>query len=270
MYKSYYGFKENAFNITSDPDFYFESSRHREAYSHLLYGIRNRKGIISLTGEVGTGKTTLCRILLNTMDKDIITAFILNPSFSEIQLLQMINKDLGIECEKNSKLDLTTALNNFLLEKTSKGMNIAVIIDEAQNLRVNQLEQIRLLSNLETEKFKLLQVILVGQPELLDKLKKPELRQLNSRIGVRYHMLPLDKNDIANYIRHRIHVAGGPDSLHFTPAAVEAVYHYSHGTPRLINILCEHALLAGFVRETRKIDEDIIKLCAREALAEAV
>jgi general secretion pathway protein A len=268
MYKQFYGFKENAFNITSDPAFYYDSSRHKEAYSHLLYGIKNRKGIICLTGEVGTGKTTLCRILLNKVDENIKTAFILNPSFSQLQLLQLITKDLGIKCKKNSKLDHITALNDFLIHETSIGNNVALIIDEAQNLVVDQLEQIRLLSNLETEKFKLLQIILVGQPELLDNLKKPVLRQLNSRISVRYHIQPLVKSDIKAYIEHRLKIAGGSEKLKFTDDALESVYHYSQGTPRLINILCEHALLAGFVNETFTINGDIIKSCAREALAE--
>ena len=265
MYKAFYGFKENAFNITSDPAFYFESSRHKEAYSHLVYGIKSRKGIICLTGEVGTGKTILCRILLNTIDQRIKTAFILNPNFSQIQLLQLITKDLGITA-KNNKLDLVNALNQFLIDQTAQGHNVAVIIDEAQNLNIHQLEQIRLLSNLETEKEKLLQIILVGQPELLEKLQKPSLRQLNSRIGVRYHIQPLEKNEVRDYIEHRLDIAGAPKKLAFTDDAVTAVHHFSKGTPRLINILCEHALLAGFVNETFTIDESIIKTCAKEAL----
>ncbi|MBF0620175.1 MAG: AAA family ATPase [Candidatus Omnitrophica bacterium] len=267
MYKAFYGLTENAFNITSDPAFYFESSRHKEAYSHLLYGIKGRKGIICLTGEVGTGKTILCRMLLNKMDQAVKTAFILNPSFSQIQLLQLITKDLGIPAKKNNKLDLITSLNDFLIDQNGQGHNVAVIIDEAQNLNTHQLEQIRLLSNLETEKEKLLQIILVGQPELLEKLQKPSLRQLNSRIGVRYHMQPLDKNELHEYIEHRLAIAGAPKKLLFTDGAIERIYHFSKGTPRIVNILCEHALLAGFVNETFTIDEEIIKSAAREALA---
>lgn len=267
MYKSFYGFNENAFNITSDPAFYFESENHKEACSHLLYGIRQRKGIICMTGEVGTGKTTLCRILLNQIDPTIKTAFVLNPNFSQIQLLQLITKDLGIKTFKNNKLDLISALNDFLIEETSQGNNVAVIIDEAQNLNVRQLEQIRLLSNLETEKFKLLQIILVGQPELLDNLKKPSLRQLNSRIAVRYHIQPLNKNEVRDYIAHRLHIAGASSRLRFSDDAAEQVYHYSKGTPRVINVLCEHALLAGFVNETWVINDNIIKSAAKEALA---
>ncbi len=268
MYKEFYGFKENAFNITSDPAFYFESLQHKEAYSHLLYGIKHRKGIIAMTGEVGTGKTTLCRILLNQIDANIKTAFILNPNFSQIQLLQLITKDLGISQtgSKNNKLELITTLNEFLIDETARGHNVAVIIDEAQNLNIHQLEQIRLLSNLETEKDKLLQIILVGQPELLDHLRKPSLRQLNSRIGVRYHIQPLTRHDVKKYIGHRLNIAGAPDNLCFTAAAVDAVFHFSKGTPRLINILCEHALLAGFVNETFTLSDELVKSAAKEAL----
>ncbi len=265
MYKQFYGFKENAFNITSDPEFYFESSSHKEAYSHLLYGITSRKGIICLTGEVGTGKTTLCRILLNTINERIRTAFILNPDFSQLQLLQLITKDLGIPVKSN-KLDLINALNEFLIDQTQQGHNVAVIIDESQNLNTLQLEQIRLLSNLETEKQKLLQIILVGQPELLGKLQKPSLRQLNSRIGVRFHIQPLEKEETRTYIQHRLNIAGAPKKLKFTNEAVAAIHHSSKGTPRLINILCEHALLAGFVNETYTIDDSIIRAAAKEAL----
>jgi general secretion pathway protein A len=266
MYKSFYGLNENAFNITSDPAFYFESDHHKEAYAHLLYGIKHRKGILCMTGDVGTGKTTLCRILLNQIDPSIKTAFILNPNFSQIQLLQLITKDLGIIAKRNNKLDLINTLNDFLIAETSKGNNVAVIIDEAQNLLVKQLEQIRLLSNLETEKFKLLQIILVGQPELLQNLKKPSLRQLDSRIAVRYHIQPLTKEDVRHYIAHRLKVAGASPRLQFTTDAADAVFHFSKGTPRVINILCEHALLAGFVNETFTISEDIVKSAAKEAL----
>jgi general secretion pathway protein A len=267
MYKTFYGFNENAFNITSDPAFFFESRHHKEAYAHLLYGIKGRKGIICMTGEVGTGKTTLCRILLNQIDTSIKTAFILNPSFSQIQLLQLISKDLGIpSSDKKNKLELMEGLNQFLIDETSRGHNVAVIIDEAQNLNVLQLEQIRLLSNLETEKEKLLQIILVGQPELLGKLKKQSLRQLNSRVSVRYHIQPLERDEVSHYIAHRLKIAGAPEMLKFTNAAVDAVHHYSKGTPRLINIICEHALLAGFVNETYTIDEQIIKRAHTETL----
>src|SRR3989344_5965287 len=176
MYKTFYDLKENPFNVTSDPSFFFSSIRHSEAFSHLIFGIEQRKGILVITGEIGTGKTTLCRTLLNRLDQKTKTAFILNPNFSEVQLLQLIIRDLGIQTGSKNKAALVDALNQFLLEESSRGHNVVLIIDEAQNLKAKQLEQIRLLSNLETEKEKLLQIILVGQPELYDKLKLPALR----------------------------------------------------------------------------------------------
>jgi len=264
MYKEFYHLKEEPFNITADPDFFFCSSRHTEAVNHLIYGIEQRKGIIVMTGEIGTGKTTLCRILLNRLNHKTKTAFILNPNFSETQLLQMILKDFGLTSKNHNRLAWINSLNEFLLGETSLGHNIALIIDEAQNLRVPQLEQIRLLSNLETEKAKLLQIVLVGQPELFDKLKLPTLRQLNQRICVRYHILPLDKSEVSHYIHHRLQVAKATRKLNFTKEAIDALYGHSQGTPRLINILCDRALLAGFVAESFTIDEKIINKCARE------
>ncbi len=266
MYKQFYSLKENPFNITSDPFFFFASAHHQEAFSHLQYGIASRKGIILITGEIGTGKTTLCRTLLDRLDDKVKTALILNPSFNDLQLLQMIVRDLGIKCPENNKLDLVHAITRFLIEQSSRGNNVAVIIDECQNLDVYQLEQIRLLSNLETEKEKLLQIILVGQPELLEKFQDPALRQLNQRVAVRYHILPLDKNEIAGYINHRIRTAGADPKLQFTPDAVEMIYNYSGGTPRLINTLCDRALLSGFVNNTFIITTDAIRNSAREVL----
>ncbi|MBF0489779.1 MAG: AAA family ATPase [Candidatus Omnitrophica bacterium] len=264
MYKDFYSLTENPFNITSDPAFFFPSKRHEEAFNHLSYGIHSRKGIIVVTGEIGTGKTTLCRMLLNHLGDKVKSALILNPSFSDIQLLQMIANDLGIHYQKKSKLDLVGAIALFLVEQSSKGLNVAVIIDECQNLNVRQLEQIRLLSNLETEKEKLLQIILVGQPELNEKLQEHSLRQLNQRVTVRYHMLPLDKNEIRNYIEHRLKTAQANPALKFTNQAIEAIFAYSQGTPRVINILCDRALLCGFVHETMIIDDGIIQECIKE------
>ena len=268
MYKNYYHLQDNPFNVTSDPEFFYSSSRHSEAFSHLIYGIEQRKGILVVTGEIGTGKTTLCRTLLTRLDSTIKSALILNPSFSEMQLLELIINDFGIGgYAKKNKLTLTNALNTFLIEQSSMDNNVVLIIDEAQNLKVPQLEQIRLLSNLETEKTKLLQIILVGQPELLDKLKLSSLRQLNQRISVRYHILPLDKQELSEYIVHRLSIATQPDhelSVHFTPKALDAIFLFSKGTPRLINIICDRALLASYVQEKNTIDEQIVFKCARE------
>ncbi|MEI7998722.1 MAG: AAA family ATPase [Candidatus Omnitrophota bacterium] len=264
MYKAFYSLKENPFNITADPAFFFSSLRHEEAFNHLAYGTNSRKGIIVITGEIGTGKTTLCRMFLNRIGDKVKTALILNPSFSDIQLLQMIVHDLGIECKKKNKLDLVGAIALFLVEQSSLGYNVAVIIDECQNLNIRQLEQIRLLSNLETEKEKLLQIILVGQPELNDKLLHPSLRQLTQRVTVRYHMLPLDKDEVGNYIEHRLKTAQASAQLKFTKEAIESIYAYSKGTPRVINILCDRALLSGFVHETFTINETNIQESIKE------
>lgn len=256
--------------MTADPDFFFASQHHEEAFSHLIYGINQRKGILVVTGEIGTGKTTLCRTLLNRLDDNIKTALILNPNFSELQLLKLIVKDLGIQGNLKNKLDIIDALNKFLLAETSQGNNVVIIIDEAQNLSIKQLEQIRLLSNLETEKEKLLQIILVGQPELCDTLKLNALRQLNQRVSVRYHILPLNRNELSSYIEHRLKIANtrkySKHRIHFTEEAIDIIYRNSNGTPRVVNILCDRALLAGYASESNKIDEHIIHKCIQEVV----
>ena len=264
MYKAFYGLKEYPFNVTADPSFYFSSTHHAEAFSHLIYGIENRKGILVITGEIGTGKTTLCRTLLNRLDQKTKTAFILYPNFSELQLLQLIIRDLGIEMKAKNKAALINALNEFLLHQASDGNNVVLIVDEAQNLQARQLEQIRLLSNLETDKEKLLQIVLVGQPELSAMLKQPSLRQINQRIAVRYHILPLEQSELRKYIEHRLQIAGTSNTLIFTDAALEAIYLHSSGMPRLINLICDRALLAGYVAETHTITKDIVERSVNE------
>lgn len=268
MYKDFYHLTEHPFNVTADPDFFFSSARHAEAFAHLLYGIQQRKGIVVITGEIGTGKTTLCRTLLNHLDKNTKTALILNPSFSDIQLLKIIIHDLGIPEPHRNKYALINALNEFLLKESSLGHNVVLIVDEAQNLGIKQLEQIRLLSNLETVKEKLLQIILVGQPELCEKLKLPSLRQLNQRVTVRYHIMPLDRAELPAYIHHRLKVArASPNSkprVQFSDKAMDAIYESSKGTPRMVNILCDRALLAGFTAETYFIDEHIVQKSIEE------
>jgi len=287
LYCRYYGLKEQPFNVTSDPAFFFSSKKHKEALAHLLYGVSQRKGIIVLTGEIGTGKTTICRCFLNQAGKNVKTAFILNPAFSEIQLFESILKDFGINPGNKTKLGMVLELNKFLLRESTAGNNLVLIIDEAQNLSPELLEQIRLLSNLETEKDKLLQVILVGQPELNTRLNLYDLRQLRQRIMVRYHITPLDNDQIKDYINYRLKIAKAenrpentslhlfkqnPGQKHIRPAepiefsdeAIDLISRFSMGTPRLINMVCDRALLAGFVSETNHIDATIIKKCLEE------
>jgi general secretion pathway protein A len=270
MYHDFYQFKENPFNVTADPDFYFSSNSHRYAITSLIYGIENRKGILAITGEIGVGKTTLCRALLRQSNPNTQYALILNPNFSELELLQLIIQDLGIRTKEKDKFGLINALNQFLIKQSNLGHNIAVIIDEAQHLSPNQLEQLRLLSNLETEKEKLLQIILVGQPELIEKLKLPELRQLRQRIAVHFHISPLERGDVRDYIHHRIKKAMKDSdtllNILFSDQAINAIYHYTKGSPRAINILCDRALLAGFVSGSYSIDELVIERCAKEIL----
>lgn len=266
MYCKFYGLKERPFNVTSDPDFFFLSTRHKEALAHLHYGVSQRTGIIVLTGEIGTGKTTICRFFINQLDKNVRTALILNPHFSEIQLLEAIVGDFGIRAGNKNRLGLIRELNSFLLTESSRGNNVVLIIDEAQNLKPELLEQVRLLSNLETEKEKLLQVVLVGQPELNTRLNLYELRQLRQRIMVRYHILSLERPEIREYIKHRLNVAGltNDSQIEFSDEAIIAIADFSGGTPRLINMICDRALLAGFAAEEHKIGREIINKCLEE------
>ena len=264
MYCQFYSLKERPFNVTSDPAFFFLSRQHKEALSHLLYGVTQRKGILVITGEIGTGKTTLCRFFLNQLPKNVKTAFILNPYFSEIQLLEAIINDFGLKVKNKSRLSFVWELNRFLLSESEDGNNVVLIIDEAQNLRPQALEQVRLLSNLETEKDKLIQIVLMGQPELNRKLNLYDLRQLQQRIMVRYHITPLEKDELSEYINHRLNIAGSNGSINFTDEALKAISDFSYGVPRLINIICDRALLAGFVAETKTINSDIINKCIKE------
>ncbi|MCK9604376.1 MAG: AAA family ATPase [Candidatus Omnitrophica bacterium] len=265
MYCQFYGLKEKPFNVTSDPAFFFFSRKHKDALAHLKYGVTQRKGIIVITGEIGTGKTTLCRFFLNQLEKNVKTALILNPYLPEIQLLEAIVSDFGVVLKDKSRLSLISEFNKFLLSESECGNNVTLIIDEAQNLKTHQLEQVRLLSNLETQKNKLLQIILVGQPELNRKLDQYDLRQLQQRITVRYHMTPLDQDEVIRYIEHRLNIASGSiERIDFSDEALKMIYDFSGGVPRLINIICDRALLAAFVDESRKITSDTIKKCQEE------
>jgi general secretion pathway protein A len=259
MYLEFYGLKENPFNVTSDPNFLYFTKAHKQALLYLLYGIKEKKGFLEITGEVGAGKTTLCKALLNQLDENTKTAFILNPNLSEIQLLEAIVEDFGLLPARRTKISLLRQLNNFLLEELKKNSSVILILDEAQNLKPHTLEAVRLLSNLETDKEKLFQIILVGQPELKRRLNSPSLLQLRQRIGVRFHLNPLEEEEVPKYIYHRLRVAGDADgSIHFTQAALDAIFRYSGGVPRLINLVCDKALLLGFVVETKIINGETI------------
>lgn len=259
MYEEFYGLTEKPFSLTPDPRFFFLSENHRGAFEHLLYGIKEKEGFILITGEVGAGKTTLCRALLNKLESQATdSALILNPMFSGQELLQCIVGDFGIPCSGNSKKELLDELNRFLLNQQAANRNSVLIIDEAQNLPLPVLEELRILSNLETEKEKLLQIILMGQIELKEKLSLPRLRQLNQRISIRYHLRPLATGEVPRYIHHRLMVAGSAGDIHFSAGALREIYHYSQGIPRLINLACDRALLAGYAEQTREIERQTV------------
>jgi general secretion pathway protein A len=258
MYLNFYGFREKPFNLTPDPRFVFLSKTHKEAFAHLLYGINNRAGFIALTGEVGSGKTTVLRALLNQLDADHHrTALIFNPCLSPEVLLQSINREFGIPTNTSSNSSFLDSLNVFLLQQNAEGRTVVLVIDEAQNLEAAVLEQIRLISNLETDREKLIQIVLAGQPEFVQMLKKNEMRQLSQRINVRYHLQAMDFDDTIHYINHRLGVAGGRGETIFTRRALKRIYGYSRGLPRLVNAACDRALLAGYTRDTTKIDSSI-------------
>lgn len=258
MYLDFFGLKENPFNVTSDPDFLYLSHTHQEALNHLLYGIHQKRGFIELTGEIGAGKTTLSRALLTRLGSDTKTSLIFNSSLPEGQLLEAILADFGIVPQRRSKVVFLRQLNEFLLDQLSLGNNTVLIIDEAQNLKAGALETIRMLSNLETDKEKLLQIVLVGQPQLRDKLNSPDFVQLRQRISVRFHIKALEKEELARYIEHRLHVAGSHGNINFTQEAIDRIFAYSGGIPRLINLVCDKALLMGFTKGTMTFESDII------------
>lgn len=250
MYSSFFGLIEDPFNLTPDPKFLYLSAQHREALNHLIYGINERKGFIVISGGIGTGKTTICRAMLASLDQKVDSALIFNSYVTDIELLETINQEFGIGMEglERGKKNYIDALNRFLLDSYAAGRNAIIMIDEAQNLSNEALEQIRMLSNLETEKEKLLQIVLVGQPELQERLKSPALKQLNERITVRYDLRPLDEDDVKKYIDHRLEVAGNRGNLNFSDAACRRIYRHSSGNPRRINAVCDRALLIAFTR----------------------
>lgn len=266
MINKYYGFEEKPFSLTPDPDFFYFSKDHIDALEHLIYGISEGEGFLLLAGGIGTGKTTISRVLVNKLGDNIIHSLILNPFQEFIELLKNILWDLGIIPEGNSKNELITQLNEFLLNEVSiKGKTALIIIDEAQNLPVETLEQLRIISNIETDKEKLVQILLMGQEELLQKLDLQELRQLNQRITVRFYLNPLMKSEIKEYLNFRIEKGKPKKEIKFTKLAVKEIYNFSKGVPRLINMIANRCLIAGFVSEKKTIDWRTVKR-AKESL----
>jgi len=259
MYETFYRLTAKPFNVTPDPRFLFLSESHKEALANLLYGIQERKGFILLTGEVGTGKTTLIHTLLGRLEEDTKTAFIFNTRLGPRDFFRYMFEEFGIPAEARSKSESLIALNRFLIDRLRKQKNTVLIVDEAQNLSPVLLEEIRLLSNLETPTEKLIQIVLVGQPELSGKLSLPELRQLRQRISVRYHIQPLSLEETRAYVIERLRIAGNPYDRIFDEEALETVYRLSGGIPRLVNLVCDAALLAGFARGEREIGVELVR-----------
>ena len=271
MYTKFFGLHEKPFAITPDPRYLFMSERHGEGLAHLVYGVTESGGFIQLTGEVGTGKTTLVRTLLGQMPAEVDVALILNPQLTAVEFLQAICEELAVALpqDRNSTKALVDALNLHLLEAHARGRRTILLVDEAQNLSAGVLEQLRLLTNLETAKHKLLQIILIAQPELRELLSRTELRQLAQRVTGRYHLEPLSREEAAQYIDHRLKVAGALTEI-FDPAAKREVYRYSSGVPRLMNVICDRALLGAYSREQRHVDKWIVRRAAAEVSGESL
>jgi general secretion pathway protein A len=264
MYTAFYGLREKPFSLTPNPAFLFLAESHREALAHLLYGLEQGEGFIVITGEVGTGKTTLCRSLLGRIEAETEIAILFNPSRNAIELLQSISEEFGLPAEGLSRRQLLSALNRFLMECNTRGRRVVLIVDEAQNLSSATLEQVRLLSNLETAASKLIQIILLGQPELDAKLDSEELRQLRQRVSVRWKLDALSPRDTAAYVQHRLQVAAGAERSIFSASALREIHRLTGGIPRLVNVLSDRALLAGYAAGRHRIEKRLVKAAASE------
>ncbi|MCP5462992.1 MAG: AAA family ATPase [bacterium] len=264
MYKDYFDLDIMPFNTTPDAAFFFASEQHKEALARLKYAIEERKGFVLITGEIGAGKTTVCHTLLSQLDNHVKTALITNTRLTSKELLKSICTEFEIECKHSTRLEMLNKLNDFLIEQLCQDNNAVIIIDEAQNLSSKLLEEVRLISNLETDKEKLVQIILMGQPELSEKLELPELKQLKQRIVTRYHIYPMNPEECVKYVQHRLYIAGLNHERIFTPAALQEVIKFSGGIPRLINIICDQALLQAFSMGAHKIDNVLINEVIKE------
>ncbi|MBI4115059.1 MAG: AAA family ATPase [Candidatus Omnitrophica bacterium] len=267
VYNQFYGFRENPFNQTPDSSFFFPSEKHKSALDALLYAVRERKGFVVVTGEIGSGKTTVARTLLKKLGDNTRTAVITNTFLTPKGIITLLLEDLGVAYKQGSKERLLLQLNEYLITQARMDQDIVLLIDEAQNLNPQCLEEIRMLSNLETEKEKLIQIILIGQPELRRKLEMPALEQLRQRVTIHYHLESLNKKEAKQYIMHRLNLAknNGRDlSSLFDTDTIEVIYRYSQGLPRLINKLCDHALLTGFIAESKVITQEITKEAIHE------
>ena len=272
MYEDYYGFVEKPFSLTPDPKYLYKSESHANAFELLQYGIRRREGFVVVTGEIGTGKTTLCRALLDQLDRKTFTALVLNPFIAEDDLLRLILQDFGVVSREEmkrgrlaaaSRQELIETLNDFLLSLLPLRTMALLIIDEAQNLPRPVLEYIRMLSNLETDTEKLLQIVMVGQLNLKDVLRSPELRQLDQRVSIRAELEPLTAEESAAYVAHRLTIAGGGAAVSFTPKALQSVYRYTAGIPRVMNLLCDRALLAAYSERAARVTPEMVHKGAR-------
>lgn len=267
MYEEYYGFTEKPFSLTPDPKYLYKSESHANAFELLQYAVRRREGFVVITGDIGTGKTTLCRALLEQIDRNTFSALVLNPFLSEEDLLKLILQDFGVVSREDvkrgrlanvSKQELIETIYDFLLSLLPLRASAVLIIDEAQNLPMPVLEQIRILSNLETDKDKLLQIVLVGQLNLNPLLKAPQMRQLDQRVSIRYQLRPLSRDEVAAYVSHRLTVAGGSASVTFQPKALDMVHGRTQGIPRLINLVCDRSLLAAYSGRTNRVSADMV------------
>src|SRR5688572_18631910 len=268
MYEDYYGFVEKPFSLTPDPKYLYKSESHASAFELLQYAIRRREGFVVVTGDIGTGKTTLCRAVLGQLDRKTFTALVLNPFLSEDDLLGLILQDFGVVSREEikrgrlagvSKQELIDTLNEFLLSLLPLRASAVLILDEAQNLPRQVLEQIRILSNLETEKDKLLQIVLVGQMNLKESLRAPDLRQLDQRVSIRFELEPLTRDETGAYVSHRLAIAGGASGVSFAPAALDLVHRCTTGIPRLINLVCDRALLCSYAERCTRVTPESVR-----------